>query len=139
MIAAIKQAIAIYTNDPEWARVRPPLVELTTGQARLLGAELKRVIGFAMTESGTLKANQELRNRGKELARKFQRRTQTPNANVQRPTPNSQLPTPKPNAKVQRPEVERSSRKRAHFQNQEEERIPKKKRKVSIIATDFQE
>ena len=30
MIAAIKQAIAIYANDPEWARVRPPLVELTT-------------------------------------------------------------------------------------------------------------
>ena len=42
MIAAIKQAIAIYTNDPEWARVRPPLVELTTEQAKLLGAELNR-------------------------------------------------------------------------------------------------
>lgn len=47
MIAAIKQAIAIYANDPEWARVRPPLVELTTAQAKLLGAELK-AIGFAM-------------------------------------------------------------------------------------------
>ncbi len=47
LIAALKQAIAIYANDPEWARVRPPLVELTTAQAKLLAAELKR-IGFAM-------------------------------------------------------------------------------------------
>jgi 4-hydroxy-tetrahydrodipicolinate synthase len=47
MIAALKQAIAIYANDPEWARVRPPLVELTTEQAKLLAAELKAV-GFAV-------------------------------------------------------------------------------------------
>jgi 4-hydroxy-tetrahydrodipicolinate synthase len=47
MIAALKQAIAIYANDPEWARVRPPLVALTTDQAKLLAAELKR-IGFAV-------------------------------------------------------------------------------------------
>jgi 4-hydroxy-tetrahydrodipicolinate synthase len=47
MIAALKQAIAIYVNDPEWARVRPPLVELTRDQANLLAAELK-AIGFAM-------------------------------------------------------------------------------------------
>jgi 4-hydroxy-tetrahydrodipicolinate synthase len=47
MIAALKQAIATYANDPEWARVRPPLVELTAEQAKLLAAELKR-IGFAM-------------------------------------------------------------------------------------------
>jgi 4-hydroxy-tetrahydrodipicolinate synthase len=45
MIAALKQAIAIYTNDQEWIRVRPPLSELTTGQAKLLAAEL-RAIGF---------------------------------------------------------------------------------------------
>ncbi len=45
MIAALKQAIAMYTNDPEWIRVRPPLVELTTGQAKLLAAELQ-AIGF---------------------------------------------------------------------------------------------
>jgi 4-hydroxy-tetrahydrodipicolinate synthase len=45
MIAALKQAIAIYTNDPEWTRVRPPLVELTKEQAELLAAEL-RAIGF---------------------------------------------------------------------------------------------
>src|SRR6059036_1740958 len=30
MIAALKQAIAIFGKDPEWTRVRPPLVELTT-------------------------------------------------------------------------------------------------------------
>jgi 4-hydroxy-tetrahydrodipicolinate synthase len=47
MIAALKQAIAIYTNIPEWARVRPPLVELTAEQAKLLAVELKE-IGFAM-------------------------------------------------------------------------------------------
>ena len=43
LIAALKQAIAIYANDPEWARVRPPLVELTAEQAKLLAAELKTV------------------------------------------------------------------------------------------------
>jgi 4-hydroxy-tetrahydrodipicolinate synthase len=47
MIAAVKQAIALYASDPEWARVRPPLVELTTAQGELLAAELSR-IGFAM-------------------------------------------------------------------------------------------
>src|SRR6266576_1308458 len=46
-IAALKQAIAIYRNDPEWSRVRPPLVELTKEQAKLLAAELKAV-GFAI-------------------------------------------------------------------------------------------
>src|SRR5881396_3088972 len=40
MIAALKQAIAIYANDPEWTRVRPPLVELTAGEAKLLAADL---------------------------------------------------------------------------------------------------
>jgi 4-hydroxy-tetrahydrodipicolinate synthase len=54
MIATIKQAIAIYTNDPEWARVRPPLLDLTTEQAKLLDAELK-AIDFAM--SGTERAS----------------------------------------------------------------------------------
>jgi 4-hydroxy-tetrahydrodipicolinate synthase len=51
MIAAIKQAIAIYASDPGWARVRPPLVELTIEQATMLADELKR-IGFAMTGIG---------------------------------------------------------------------------------------
>ena len=45
MIAALKQAIAIYANDPAWRTVRPPLVELTPEQAKTLGAEL-RAIGF---------------------------------------------------------------------------------------------
>jgi 4-hydroxy-tetrahydrodipicolinate synthase len=47
MIAALKQAIAIYADDPAWAKVRPPLVELTPEQAKTLAAELK-AIGFAM-------------------------------------------------------------------------------------------
>ncbi|PYK07025.1 MAG: dihydrodipicolinate synthase family protein [Verrucomicrobia bacterium] len=52
MIAALKQAIAIYANDPEWTMVRPPLVELTTEQAKLLAADLK-AIGFTMPGIGT--------------------------------------------------------------------------------------
>jgi 4-hydroxy-tetrahydrodipicolinate synthase len=47
MIAALKQAIAIYADDPAWRTVRPPLVELTPEQAKTLAAELK-AIGFAM-------------------------------------------------------------------------------------------
>src|SRR6266446_746519 len=47
MIAALKQAIAIYGNDPDWARVRPPLIALTAEQANLLATDLKS-IGFAM-------------------------------------------------------------------------------------------
>jgi 4-hydroxy-tetrahydrodipicolinate synthase len=47
MIAALKEAIAIYANDPAWSRVRPPLVQLTTEQAKTLAAELK-AIGFEM-------------------------------------------------------------------------------------------
>ena len=45
MIAALKYAIAIYANDPQWARMRPPLVELTTEQAKLLarGIETDRL------------------------------------------------------------------------------------------------
>src|SRR6266487_6679167 len=52
MIAALKQSIAIYANDPEWTRMRPPLVELTTEQAKLLAADLK-AIGFTMPGIGT--------------------------------------------------------------------------------------
>jgi hypothetical protein len=43
----LKQAIAIYRNDLKWARVRPPLIELTSEEAKLLTADLKG-IGFAM-------------------------------------------------------------------------------------------
>jgi 4-hydroxy-tetrahydrodipicolinate synthase len=49
MIAALKQAIAIYRDDPEWTRVRPPLVELTKEQSTLLATELK-TIGFGMPD-----------------------------------------------------------------------------------------
>jgi len=47
MIAALKQAIAIYADDPAWVKVRPPLIELTSEQAKTLAAELK-AIGFEM-------------------------------------------------------------------------------------------
>jgi 4-hydroxy-tetrahydrodipicolinate synthase len=52
MIAALKQALAIYSNDQDWARVRPPLVELTTDEAKLLAGKLK-AIDFAMPGIGT--------------------------------------------------------------------------------------
>ena len=48
MIAALKQAIAIYADDPAWRTVRPPLVEFTPDQANLLAVELK-AIGFTMS------------------------------------------------------------------------------------------
>lgn len=47
MISALKRGIAIYANDPAWAKVRPPLVELTPEQATTLAAELK-AISFTM-------------------------------------------------------------------------------------------
>ena len=47
MIAAMKQALAFYRKDPEWARVRPPLVSVTPEQANTLAADLKAV-GFAI-------------------------------------------------------------------------------------------
>jgi len=47
MIAALKQAIAIYADDPAWRTVRPPLVELTPEQTKTLAAELK-AISFTM-------------------------------------------------------------------------------------------
>ena len=47
MIGALKQAIAIYGEDPAWVKVRPPLVELTAEQAKTLAAELK-AISFTM-------------------------------------------------------------------------------------------
>src|SRR5881392_805859 len=51
MIAALKQAIAIYADDPAWAKVRPPLVVLTPDQAKTLAAELN-AIGFTMPGLG---------------------------------------------------------------------------------------
>src|SRR5438034_5371053 len=52
MIAALRQAIAIYADDPAGAKVRPPLVVLTPDQAKTLAAELK-AIGFAMPGVGS--------------------------------------------------------------------------------------
>src|SRR5256714_2726310 len=43
MIAALKQAIAIYADDPAWAKVRPPLVELAPEQTKTLGEELSAI------------------------------------------------------------------------------------------------
>jgi 4-hydroxy-tetrahydrodipicolinate synthase len=51
MIAALKQAIAIYADDPAWRTVRTPLVELTPEQATTLAAELK-AISFTMPGIG---------------------------------------------------------------------------------------
>jgi 4-hydroxy-tetrahydrodipicolinate synthase len=47
LISALKQGIAIYAKDPAWAKVRPPLVELSSEQAKTLAAELK-AISFTM-------------------------------------------------------------------------------------------
>jgi 4-hydroxy-tetrahydrodipicolinate synthase len=52
MIAALKQAIAIYADDPAWRTVRPPLVELSPEQAKTLAADLK-AIAFEMPGLGT--------------------------------------------------------------------------------------
>jgi 4-hydroxy-tetrahydrodipicolinate synthase len=42
MIPALKQAIAHWSGDPGWAKVRPPLVELSTDQAAALIAALEQ-------------------------------------------------------------------------------------------------
>ncbi|HET9224086.1 MAG TPA: dihydrodipicolinate synthase family protein, partial [Roseiflexaceae bacterium] len=47
MIPALKAAIAHYSNDPAWATVRPPLVELDDAQRNAL-AQALRSAGFAM-------------------------------------------------------------------------------------------
>jgi 4-hydroxy-tetrahydrodipicolinate synthase len=47
MMAALKAVIAHYGRDPEWATLRPPLVELTPGQSKSLMAELE-ARGFDM-------------------------------------------------------------------------------------------
>ncbi len=47
MIPALKAAIAHYSSDPEWAVVRPPLVELTPAQQAELARNLEAA-GFAM-------------------------------------------------------------------------------------------
>jgi 4-hydroxy-tetrahydrodipicolinate synthase len=47
MIPALKQAIAQWSGDPQWARVRPPQVELSAEQVAALIADLERQ-GFDM-------------------------------------------------------------------------------------------
>jgi 4-hydroxy-tetrahydrodipicolinate synthase len=47
MIAALKQAIAHCSSDPDWARVRPPLVELTAQEVTSLTEDFKKH-GFSM-------------------------------------------------------------------------------------------
>ena len=47
MIAALKQVVAHYSGDAAWARLRPPLVELTAEQAKNLVANLAG-LGFTM-------------------------------------------------------------------------------------------
>jgi 4-hydroxy-tetrahydrodipicolinate synthase len=47
MMAALKAVIAHYARDPEWATLRPPLVELTPAQSKALMAELE-ARGFDM-------------------------------------------------------------------------------------------
>jgi len=47
MIAGMKTAVAHYSNDPEWLRVRPPLVQLSAEQQVELLGELK-AIHFSM-------------------------------------------------------------------------------------------
>jgi 4-hydroxy-tetrahydrodipicolinate synthase len=47
MIPALKSVVAHFGNDAEWRRVRPPLVELTSGEEAALIPELKAA-GFSM-------------------------------------------------------------------------------------------
>ena len=55
MIAALKQAIAHCSGDPEWATVRPPLVELTAQEVTSLAADFKKH-GFSMPGLAELSA-----------------------------------------------------------------------------------
>ncbi len=43
MIPALKSVVAHYTNEPEWATVRPPLTELTAAQAKNVIDGLKKL------------------------------------------------------------------------------------------------
>jgi len=47
MIPALKAVVAHYSNDPQWATVRPPLTELTAAQAKGVIDGLKK-LGFDM-------------------------------------------------------------------------------------------
>ena len=47
MIPALKAVVAHYANDPAWAKVRPPLVELPEDQAKKVIGDLEK-LGFEM-------------------------------------------------------------------------------------------
>jgi 4-hydroxy-tetrahydrodipicolinate synthase len=47
MIAGMKTAVAHFSKDPEWLRVRPPLMQLTPEQQAQLLKELQQ-INFSM-------------------------------------------------------------------------------------------
>src|SRR4030095_8245480 len=51
MIPGLKQVVAYYSGDPQWATVRPPLTELTAAQAQNVLDGLKR-LGFEMPGLG---------------------------------------------------------------------------------------
>jgi len=55
MMAALKTVIAHFARDPDWATVRPPLVELTPAQGNSLIAELK-ARGFDMPRLAEVRA-----------------------------------------------------------------------------------
>ena len=42
-VPTMKAVIARFSNDPEWARVRPPLVSLTTEQRKQMAIELEKI------------------------------------------------------------------------------------------------
>lgn len=55
MIPALKAVVAHYTNEPEWATVRPPLTELTAAQAKNVIEGLKK-LDFDMPGIGRAQA-----------------------------------------------------------------------------------
>jgi len=55
MIPALKAVVAHYTNDPDWATVRPPLTELTAAQARSVIDGLRK-LDFGMPGIGRAQA-----------------------------------------------------------------------------------
>ncbi|MFM0040524.1 dihydrodipicolinate synthase family protein [Paraburkholderia sediminicola] len=56
IIAAMKAAIAWQSGDPQWATMRPPLIELDDAQQRELQQALART-GFEIEDASTLAAN----------------------------------------------------------------------------------
>lgn len=52
MIPALKAATAYFSNDAEWRRVRPPIVEMDSGQRGELEAQM-RASGFTMSGLGS--------------------------------------------------------------------------------------